>query len=141
MRRLRWVPASAPPEWLQPQRRANQANRSVHIAYHQLRRNAQSAVPSPSEHAISPCVRVPTREVRAPIHLDNEPRLRREKISDVTPANRHLPAKRNAELAGPKRAPEPRLRRREHLRVGASIVEAPSRARLGERAMNNIAGK
>jgi hypothetical protein len=59
-----------------------------------------------SEHAVAPRIRVPQSGVRAPINLDKQPRLRRQEIGDVTPAKRHLPAKRHTKLTRPKRAPD-----------------------------------
>jgi len=47
----------------------------------------------------------------APSTFDNEPRHRRKKINDET-RQHHLPPKRHAKLAGPKRLPQPSLRRR-----------------------------
>jgi hypothetical protein len=80
----------------------------------ELRLDANDAIARAAQPQISPRIGAAPKHVIAAIHLDDEPRHRREKINDE-PDEHRLPAKRHAKLASAKRLPKPSLRRRRPL--------------------------
>jgi hypothetical protein len=68
--------------------------------------HAQHVIPEPAKLLIPPRFRAALVQVRAPVHFHDQAQSGREKVSDVPPAHRHLPAEHHPQTATGKLPPE-----------------------------------
>ena len=78
---------------------ANATNRCLDISPDKGCTQTKHAIPGASEYGITARIRPLTLAVIPPIHLNDEPLARREKVRDKTPQERHLPPEHHAEPA------------------------------------------
>lgn len=99
--------AVAPPSLAELCQHVPQARyRDRQSALHALRLQAQDPIPRTHELTLPTGIRTRAVGMIAAINLDDEAHRRREEIHDEAPKQRHLPAKRDTELAGTQSAPE-----------------------------------
>ena len=91
------------------ERRAHERDRGSEIAEHELCADADDAEARALQLAIAASVRALLACVNGAIDLNDELDAWRQEIRDEEARDRHLAAKRNAELTGLERRPEPGL--------------------------------
>ena len=80
-------------------------HRRLDVMQHHVGSHPHDPVPLPLEPTLPPPIGTDPLGVIAPIHLDDEPRLGREKIDDVRP-QRHLPHEPHPQPLPPDRSPQ-----------------------------------
>ena len=80
-------------------RRPHRPNRGFGFPKHDRSINAHHVIAEPPKPLIPPRVRAELVHVSAAIHFHHQAQSRGEKVSDVPPAHRHLPAEHHPETA------------------------------------------
>jgi hypothetical protein len=94
-------------------RGADQRDCSDEITEHELGADAHHAITQTAKLAVTARVSAPLAAVIAAVNFNDEPDGGSDEVSDEATTERHLAAKRDAELTRLERGPKPRFGRRE----------------------------